>query len=153
MWSFSSQNIALPSTETNKDKYGIVVVDNMLGKNLTFKNVGLRYGHGHFVFIEPKFFSKKSKNRSELCFKNSWEDVHPLLSKSSKTNLSLSYPYQYKKFDYLNATEHSDVHSLMVVADFSLLSGVNEIFSGIVEVFFATAAAITKCNFPALRSQ
>lgn len=116
------------STETNKDKYGIVVVDNMLGKNLTFKNVGLRYGHGHFVFIEPKFFSKKSKNRSELCFKNSWEDVHPLLSKSSKTNLSLSYPYQYKKFDYLNATEHSDVHSLMVVADFSFLSGVNERF-------------------------
>ena len=78
--------------ECNAEKFGIVIVENMVGNNLIFNNVNLRYGKGHFIFVDSGFFAKKQKKESILHFKNSWDDVNPLLSKAVKTNLVLEGP-------------------------------------------------------------
>merc|ERR1712126_617591 len=78
--------------ECNTEKFGIVIVENMVGNNLIFNNVSLRYGKGHLIFVDSGFFVKKQKKESILHFENSWDDVNPLLSKAEKTNLVLEGP-------------------------------------------------------------
>ena len=77
------------NAESDMAEHGIVIFEDMSGQNFFFDNVSLRYPYGHFVFVDPGFFAKKSKKNTVLYFKDSWDDVRPLLSKSVKTNLCL----------------------------------------------------------------
>ena len=75
--------------------------------------------HGHFVFVDPGFFTKKDKKIRVLHFKDSWDDVLPLLSKSIKNNLFLessgnSAEYSDKKLGNTNGCP------LLVVQTFSM---------------------------------
>ena len=80
------------NAEGNTEKYGMVIVENMAGLNLTFNNVSLRYDKGHMIFVDNGFFAKKQKKEKILNLVNSWDDVNPLLSKADKNNLLLEAP-------------------------------------------------------------
>jgi len=79
-------------TENDDEKYGIVIRENMVGHNMNFSNVSLRYDKGHFLFVDSGFFAKKQKKESVLYFVNTWNDVMPLLSKAIKKDLVLDTP-------------------------------------------------------------
>jgi len=97
--------------ECNAEKFGIVIVENMVGNSFIFNNVSLRYEKGHFIFVDSGFFAKKQKKESILYFENSWDDVNPLLSNAVKTNLVLEGPI----LDNLNETSMQS-YPLKVVA-------------------------------------
>merc|ERR1712038_717044 len=78
--------------ENDDEKYGIVVRENMVGHNMNFSNVSLRYDRGHFLFVDSGFFAKEQKKESVLYFESTWNDVTPLLSKAIKKDLALDSP-------------------------------------------------------------
>lgn len=105
--------------DNDEPQYGIVIFEDMAGANFSFNNVSLRYIHSHFVFVDPGFFSRKEKTQSILYFKDSWDDVLPLLSKSVKNNLFLESPATSNE----NATDKTI--ALLVVANLLKENNVN----------------------------
>ena len=98
--------------ESDVEKYGIIIMENMAGNNIAFNKVNLRFDSGHFIFVDPGFFAKKQNKESFLYYENSWQDVSPLLSKSLKNNLLLEHPVSY----HLHHTPAKKSFPLKVVA-------------------------------------